>query len=367
MPPFDDQERTEPPTPRRRNEARQSGHVAKSQDLNVAVLLVAVFLGLYFLGRSSVEKLAALMTGLLTRAAGFEFDGDSLVGLFSWILGIIVTVVLPFALLALLVGVAANLFQVGFLLSGEPLKPSIGKISPLRGFRRIFSIRGVTRTSFGILKIVIVGAVLVWTVWDELTRVEGDNMMLLLHSDWGHSLAYGLEVVALMGIRGGTALLILAILDYAYQKWQHEKDLMMTRQEVREETLRMEGNPRVKERRRRVQQQIAYQRMAREVPKADVVITNPVHVAVAIQYDRTTMAAPRCIAKGRDHMARRLREIAMEHGVPVVERPELARALHSGVEVGQDIPPDFYRAVAEVLAYVYRISRRRGPVARGVA
>jgi flagellar biosynthetic protein FlhB len=178
-------------------------------------------------------------------------------------------------------------------------------------------------------------------------------------------MAYTFKVIILMGFRGVTALLILSLLDYAYQKWQYERDLMMTKQEVKDEMAEMEGNPKVKERRRKVQQQLALQRMLKDVRKADVVIANPTHFAVAIQYRKESMLAPLCLAKGQDLLAQRIREIALERGVPVVERPELARALYRAAEVGREIPPQFYHAVAEVLAYVYRLSGRPALAAQG--
>jgi flagellar biosynthetic protein FlhB len=164
-----------------------------------------------------------------------------------------------------------------------------------------------------------------------------------------------------MCLRASVAILVLAILDYGFQRWVFERDLRMTKSELKEELRRMEGDPRMKERRRKVQQQIAYQRMMRDVPKASVVVTNPTQIAVAIRYDDSEMAAPRVVAKGEGYIAQRIREVAMENGVPVVERRELARALYGAVEIGQEIPPQFYKTVAELLAYVYRLTGSRAP------
>jgi flagellar biosynthetic protein FlhB len=162
-----------------------------------------------------------------------------------------------------------------------------------------------------------------------------------------------------LGLKLAAIFVVLAVLDYMYQRWQYRQDLRMTKQEVREEMKRMEGDPLIREQRRHIQRQMAMRRMSAEVPKADAVITNPTHVAVAVRYDAETMAAPRVVAKGADLLAQRIREIAMEHGVPIVEKPALARALYRAVEVGQEIPVKFYRAVAEVLAFVYRIANRQ--------
>jgi flagellar biosynthetic protein FlhB len=221
---------------------------------------------------------------------------------------------------------------------------------------RVLSLRGVMRGAFGLVKIALIGAVLAFTLWNEMAGPHSPGMALLLTGSVPQAAAYALHLAASMGLKAVTAMLALAILDYGLQRLAHERDLRMTKAELKEELRRMEGDPKVKERRRRVQEQLRYQRMMREVPKADVVVANPTHVAVAIRYERAAMAAPRVVAKGEGYIAQRIREVAMENGVAVVERPELARALYGAVEVGEEIPPEFYKAVAELLAYVYRLA-----------
>lgn len=354
----DKDSRTEPATPKRLEDARSKGQIAKSQDLNVAFLMLAIFVSLFFAGERSVSGIKQIMAKYLNRLSTFSFDGVALVRTAAEILGEILNVVLPLVGLAFLVMVLSNLIQVGFLVTAEPMKPDMGKLNPLKGFGRILSLRGLAKVLFGILKVLVIGWILVWTLLGELAELKGENVIALLRVEESAALHYALRVIVLMGLRGVAALLVLAILDFTYQKWQHARDMRMTKQEVKEEMQQLEGDPKLKGRRRKVQQEIIVQNMMREVPRADVVIANPTHFSVAIRYDRKQMSAPRCVAKGQDLLARRIREIALQSSVPVVEKPALARSLHAAVEVGQEIPQEFYRAVAEVLAYVYQMSRR---------
>lgn len=358
MPPFEDGEKTEAPTPRKRADARRSGRVAKSQDVVVALMLLAIFGGLYFFAIPTISKIGQLMSGLFAELATMQITEESIPTLFGSVALNVVSIVLPFMLLSLVAGVVANLGQIGFLVTGETVKPNLNKLNPLAGLKRLFSLKAATRTLFGILKISVVGAILMWTLWEMLTRND-ESIVLLADAEWGSWVAYGADVVVTMGLRAVVALLILSVFDVVYQRWQYEKDLRMTKQELREEMHRLEGDPKVKERRRKVHQQIVQQRMMHEVPGADVVVTNPTHYAVAVKYDQGTMTAPRCVAKGEGFIAQRIREIALENDVPIVGRPELARTLFRVVEIGEEIPREFYTAIAEMLAYVYRIARRR--------
>ena len=214
------------------------------------------------------------------------------------------------------------------------------------------------RLVFGVFKLVVVGTVLAQGFRSIMSGEGTENLLILLSLDPFGAFDFANIALFTLGMKAAGALLVLAILDYAFQRWQHEQDLMMTKHEVREELKRMEGDPKLKDRRRRIQQRLALQRMMIDVPKADVVITNPTHVACAIQYDEKEMRAPRLVAKGRGLLARRIRELAVEHGVPVVEKPPLARLIHDTTEVGDEVPPDLYKPVAEVLAYVYRLGHR---------
>jgi flagellar biosynthetic protein FlhB len=349
--------KTEQPTARRLAEARNRGSVARSQDLNVAFLMLAVLVSLFLFGERILTKLRIVADLYLGGEVRFSFEPATVAGSFGRVVLQVLDVIYPVVLLIFVVMLLVNLFQVGFLLTTKPLAPELTKLSPLRGLSRIVSLRGGAKAALGVFKILVIGSVLVWTLWEEL--VAKDVLQFLYNDSSAHHSAhrYALSVILLMGFRAVIALLILALIDYIYQRWQFRRDLMMTKQEVKEEMLQMEGDPKMKGRRQSVHQDILRQSMMRDVPRSDVVITNPTHFAVAIRYDRRTMSSPRCLAKGRGVVAQRIREVAMENRVPVVQRPELARALYAAVEVGDEIPEEFYRAVAEVLAYVYRLSR----------
>jgi len=342
-------DRTEPATPRRRREARASGQVARSHDLTVAVLLLAGFIALALVGPPIWFSLLAITQASLDAGSASSVEE-----------------VLPFAaavavesfkrlapLLLILLGatLVSLLAQTGFLLTGQPLIPSLGKISPLSGIRRLFSVRSVMLAVVNFAKVLVVGVVAYLTLSGSTAAVlyafnfEFEDLFTL-----GSSLTYRL------GMRLSVALLILALFDYAWQRYRHEKDLRMTKEEVKDELRSMEGNPDIKRRQRQIQLQMAMRRLRKEVPKADVVVTNPTHVAVAIRYDAETMYAPQVVAKGADELALRIRQLAVEFGVPIVARPPLARALYESVAVGEYVPERLYRAIAEILAYVYELT-----------
>jgi flagellar biosynthetic protein FlhB len=231
--------------------------------------------------------------------------------------------------------------------------PDLNRINPVKGFAKLFDMQALIRLVLGILKMVAVAAIAVLTIWQTRHGILNSANLGI-----GALLGYSGGVIYMLCLRLAVAVLILGIIDYVWQRWKHEQDLKMTKQEIKEEFRRMEGDPMLKQRRRQVQQQLAQQRMRYDVPKADVVITNPTELAIAIKYDADAMAAPRVVAKGQGYMAAMIRQIAAEHGVPIVERKPLARALYNTVEVGQEIPREFYKAIAEVLAYVYEITQR---------
>jgi flagellar biosynthetic protein FlhB len=345
-----DEERNEPATPKRREEARQRGHVARSHDLSSAGVLLAAVAALWFFGRSLAGNLAGSAAQVLEGLAGVDGDREGLMLRFGSVLTGAFLGALPVLATLVIASLAVNLAQVGFLWAPGALLPKPERLDPAAGLARIFSLKGLARLVAGLLKVGLVGAVVGWTLWSERTR---------LHSlgDFAFEGVVGTAtgLMFTLSFRAALALLLLAVLDYGYQRWQYERDLRMSRQEVREELKRLEGDPRMKERRRGVQRQLALQRMMQSVPQATVVITNPTHVAVAVKYRQNEMEAPLVVAKGAELLAQRIRETALEHDVPVVERRELARTLYASVEVGQQIPPELYQAVAEILAFVFRL------------
>jgi flagellar biosynthetic protein FlhB len=352
-------DKTEAPTPRRREEAREQGNVARSTDLTAAALLLG---GLVLLNWTGANLFGA-MSGLVMRM----LSGESLAavrtetfdrGVIAVLAGI-GKALLPLFGGLLLVAVVVNVAQVGFHLSAKKLQPDLGALNPLKGFGRIFQGRGAMQLVMGVLKMALVGIA-------AYSAVHGRIGQIVTVQRLSHLQAFklGAELVYSIGIRVALLLLVLALIDYAWQRWQLEQSLKMTKQEVKDEMRRMEGDPKIKARRRQIAMQMAQKKLKKDVPTADVVITNPTEFAVALKYDEGQMHAPRVIAKGQGLMAKRIRELAIEAGVPILERKPLARALYKLVEVGHEIPEEFYSAVAEILAYVYELT---GKVNRKVA
>lgn len=360
MPPEQDfGEKTEPATPRKRQEARERGQVAKSNDLCIAVLLLGAFGTLFLLGEHMARDIGRLARDSFADVARFDFTATNVMTLFREKVLSVASIMAPFALVMAVVAFFVHFLQIGPIWSKTALAPDIERLSPVRGFKRIFSVRGMIRVIMGVGKLAIIGIMLYLILTRYVDPGESTSLFALLMDNPAGAFVKGKTAACQLGLICAAAMLVLAILDFAYQKMQHEKELRMSRQEVREELKRYEGDPKHKERRRRMQRQILFQRYQQEVPKADVVVTNPTHYAVAIAYDPGADAAPRVVAKGEGLLAQRIREVAMMAEVPVIERPVLARSLYRVVEVGQEIPHELYETVAEVLAYVWRLSGKQ--------
>jgi flagellar biosynthetic protein FlhB len=344
-------ERTEQPTSRRLSEARDRGQVAKSQDLTAATDLITAVVLIAAGGGAALAVFAGMLRRVLEgQAAGGWLDAASIRATVVWValqgLKVGAPALLAMALMALL----GQVVQVGWHVSGEPLAPKLTRLNPFTGIGRVFSRRNLTRTGVNSVKLVLVGIVAGTLIYRMLPAIAALPSLGLVAGMY-KTARMGLELaIWLLAI-----LLLLGFVDFFYQRWQHTRDLRMTRQEVKEERRSMEGDPEMKARRFRMARELAMHRIQQAVPKADVVVTNPTHFAVALQYDQGKMHAPRVVAKGADMLALRVRQVAAAHGVPIVERPPLARGLYWGVEVGREIDPEFYEAVAEVLAYVYRL------------
>ncbi|MCC6741400.1 MAG: flagellar biosynthesis protein FlhB [Planctomycetia bacterium] len=347
---FESEDRTEPATPRKLEEARERGHVARSADLNGALVLLASFIALHAFGPRFLDGLTVIARASFGRLDSLDLAPDTVAPRAAALLLLLARTLAPLLAAVLAVALAANWAQVGFLFSGEPLTPSLDRLNPFKGLARFFSARSAARLAQNILKLAVIGAVLGWTLWSRFPD------LLALPALPVPKIAAALADLAFaLGLRAAIALVALGVLDFVFQRWQYERDLRMSKQEVKEELKRLEGNPRIRERRRAIQRQIATQRMMQAVPKAAVVVTNPTHFAVALAYDEK-MAAPKIVAKGADLIAEKIREIAHEHDVPIVERPPLARELFK-CEVGKEIPPRMFEAVAEILAYVYSLKK----------
>ena len=350
-----DLERTEAPTPRRRQEARRDGNVARSGDLTSAGILLAAVLLLYVFGADVLGGLKVTVETMLSGSLSANPTRADDVGAIAPFLGQTVLVsLLPLVMGISAVGLVFSAGQVGLLLTGKPLVPNFGRISPLRGVKNLFDARSLMRLGMSLGKIAVIAGIAGVSISHGIVQITrlGELTAAAMVGVVG-------RMVFLLALKLAGALLLLALIDYAFQRWKHERDLRMSKQEVKDEMKRMEGDPMIKQRRTRVARQLALQRINQAVPGADVIVTNPTHFAVALRYDSQQMAAPKVVAKGADFLAMRIRQIAAANGVPIVERKELARALYKAVEVGQEIPPQFFGAVAEILAYVYRLSGRK--------
>jgi len=352
------QERTEPATPKRRREARESGKVARSQEVNSALVLLAGLGLLGLAGPFMLTRLMVLTRRLLGSSAEAQLRPELVAGYFGGGVTQVLGILAPVAGAVLLAGLAANFAQVGFVASWKPLAPRLDHLSPARGFARIFSKRSLVELLKSILKVALI-AILAWmTLKPEIPRfaaMEGQDPRPMF--------GYAATVALKLGLRVALALLFLALADYAFQRWEYEKGIMMSPKEVEEELRQSEGDPRIRARVRSVQREMARRRMMARVPTADVVVTNPIHLAVALKYDRETMRAPKVVAKGARLIAERIKEVARASGVPLVEDRPLARMLFK-VEVEQEIPVTLFRAVAELLATVYRLRQGIAGAAR---
>ncbi|MFH1090942.1 MAG: flagellar biosynthesis protein FlhB [Pseudomonadota bacterium] len=342
--------KTEKPTPKRLSDARSKGQVSKSMEINSCVVLLAAVFTIYFASSYMYSHLAGLLTRTFSNVAQTSLEGpDLFVFLLDnlWAVGALLA---PLVIMVAIAGLAANLLQIGPLFTVHPLQPSLSKLNPISGLSRLFSARSLMELFKSLVKIAIIGSIAYLTIRKELINLVplGDASPEQI---WQFMLALAFEIF----LKTCWALLVLALLDLAFQKWQHVRDLRMSREEIKEEMKQTEGDPLVKARIRSVQRDTARRRMMAAVPKADVVVTNPSHLAVALLYEVKKAEAPVVVAKGRALVAEKIKSTARAHGVPIIEDKPLAQALYKMVEVGQTIPVLFYQAVAEVLAAVYRL------------
>jgi flagellar biosynthetic protein FlhB len=349
MPEGSGGDKSEAPTPRRRTEAREQGNVAKSQDLTAAVGLLSGLLLLQAFGQSIFKQLLDI-TGLIglpvIRVGDLVAPVSSTASAVMWML-------LPFLLLLMVATIGAILIQHGWVYAPKKMKPDLSKLDPIKGAQQIFSGQALARFVMGLLKLVILGAIAYYVLRDKVEQLLASGGLGALGV-----LSLGSSMVYDLALKLAIVLLVLAILDFLWARYRHEESLKMTKQEVRDEMKRMDGDPAVKRRQREAQMRIAMQRINTDVPQADVIVTNPTEYAVALRYDEDAMDAPRVVAKGVDLLAARIRQVAQTHGIPIVQRPPLARALYAQCDPGQVVPPALYKAVAEVLAYVYQLTGR---------
>ncbi len=344
-------DKTEAPTARKRSEAREQGNIARSADLTASVLLIGVLMLLKQFGPGLIAALKLLVEETLSIESLSNLRTDDVGhGLLRAVV-IAGAAMAPFFAGVVLIAVVINLVQVGWFLNTKKLRPNLAALNPLKGIGKLFG-KSQTLVQLGmtLLKLSLVAVVAYFAV-------RGKVEQILSLQGLGISQVFGLgaEVIYFVGIRIGLLLLVLAIIDYAYQRFRVERELKMTKQEVKDEMRRMEGDPKLKGRRRQIAAQMATQRLTNEVTTADVVVTDANEFAIALKYDITAMHAPRVIAKGHGFLASRIRDAAVTAGVPLVERKPLARALYKRCDAGHDVPEQYYAAVAEILAYVYEL------------
>ncbi len=344
-----DQEKTEKATPKKRQEARKKGQVAKSREIPSVLVLLSALSVFYFAGGWMFNQLGDIMRSVYQQIAYIQLGVESTHALLWQLFLKIIVLLAPLIATVAVAGVCGNIAQTGLMFTGETMSPKFSKMNPLKGIKRLFSISSLVELLKSILKVAIIGGVSY-----AMLRGEMDKIPALIELDIMSILSFFGRVALKLGFYTCLVLIILAALDLFFQIWKHERDLRMTKQEVKDEFKQREGDPMVRSRIRAAQREMAMQRMMEAVPDATVVITNPTHLAIALKFDRN-MPAPLVVAKGAGHIAAKIRTIATEHDIPVIEQKPLARAMYKDVEIGQQIPVELYQAVAEVLAYVYRL------------
>ncbi|MFH5183185.1 flagellar biosynthesis protein FlhB [Paenibacillus sp. TAB 01] len=343
-------EKTEPASPKKRQESRQKGQVAKSMELPAAFILFFTFLSFMIFGGYMKEHLMQLFRSVFYDYLLWDLTIENVTVLLKTLFVQSMLLMIPIFLVTMVVAVFSNYLQIGFLFTGDPLMMKFSKLNPIEGAKKIFSMRTLVDFGKSVLKMSMIGYVVYSSLWGEkshlldLASLPLENVFLFTAS-----------VTLKLGIKIGLVLIVLAIFDYMFQKYEFEKSIRMSKQDIKDEYKKTEGDPLIKGKIREKQRRMALQRMMQEVPKADVIITNPTHFAVAIKYDAKNMQAPTVIAKGTDYMALKIKQIAKEHSIITMENKPLARALYAEVEIGDAIPAEMFQAVAEVLAYVYKM------------
>ena len=351
------EEKTEKATPKKREKAREEGQVAKSQEVSTAAMLI--------FGFSALAIFSGLLLGMILDLIyyGFEmvpvmqadFNNEYLARHIAWGFGRIILIALPIFAVTATVSVIINLLQVGWKVTSKPLKPKFSKLNPIKGFKKIFGLQALVNFGKSLLKLILIGVVVYVIITSEANVIPA-----LFDVAFSEAISYIGALLIRIGITIGVLYIFIALLDWAYTKWKHEKDLKMSKKELKDEWKQMEGHPEVKRRIRQKMREVSMRRMMQGLPQADVIITNPTHYAVALKYDMMGLrGAPVLIAKGVDFMAKRIRDAAIEYDIPIVENPPLARAIYDDVDLEEEIPEELYVAVAEIMAYVFKLKNRQ--------
>ncbi len=344
------QEKTEEATPHRIRKSREDGQVAKSMELSSVAIVGLGFLTMFALGPMVIDQMKELMTHTFTTAPSVHLNAGSFVLVLRDTVVTFFVTIGPFMLSMVVIGTLINISQVGIRFTTKPLEPKFDKLDPIAGFKRVFSSKVVVEYIRDIVKVLLVGYVAYVIITDDVM----DFFELMDSPTERFAQQFG-SLALLLALKIAASLLTLAVFDFAFQRFQHKKKLRMTKQEIRDESKDTDGNPVLKGRIRQAQRDLARKRMMQDVPTADVVITNPTHFAIALKYDKSSMEAPTVVAKGQRLIAQRIKELARESGVPVIENKPLARTLFKVCEIGATIPAKLYKAVAEILAHVYQL------------
>jgi len=349
-------EKTEPATEKKLSDARKEGQVAKSREIANCMGLMSLFLVLKFyvgtMGTRFLEMFQAVYSNIPGTLVfwGGNMPQDEMRLFFNQMMVEVLLIILPILLIGLVVAFVCDVAQVKWKVTTKPLQPKLSKLNPLKGFKKIFSVNALVELLKALLKIGLIIYITYAYLKDKLVLVY-----YLYDMPLTQALSLAAETVTDLGIRIAAIYMVIALADYIYQKVKFKQDMRMTKQEIKDEYKQAEGDPQVKGRIRQKMQEASRRRMMQDLPRADVVITNPTHFAVAIRYDADEADAPVVLAKGSDHLAARIKEIARENHIEIVENKPLARMLYANVEVGQMVPPELYQAVAEVLAFVYQL------------
>lgn len=349
-------DKTHDATPYRRQQAREEGQVVRSQDLASAGLLIVGLLIVWYFSHGLADFLGRLTQDHLGGEAWLNLDSQTATHYAASVAARLAVGLLPLLGLLVVAAIAAHMGQFGFLYLPQKLALDWQRLNPISNAQRMFSLTSVVHLGFGMLKVALILTVAGWNLWGERGR-----LMNLSSETTGEIAAYLLHVLLWTSLKIGGALATLALFDYGYQWWQHEQDLKMTTQELKDEVKTQQGDPQIAQRRKQVARQMVLRRLSTAVPKADVIVTNPTELAIALQYDPEKMAAPIVVAKGAGVLAQRIRRLGLENNVPIVERKELARALYAHVDLGQAVPAEQYAAVAEVIRYVYQLKKKTLP------
>lgn len=346
-------ERTEQATAKRRSDFRKKGQVAQSKEVQTAAMMVTTLLLWFFYAPLFWKNLSLSLAGIWKMCGSYEVTPNAVVNLFTLVMQQGGLLMAPLFLLVLVVGMFSSVLQIGWLFTGKPLQPDFSKLNPIAGAARFVSKKSLIEVVKSLAKVLLIGVVSYKVVFSEF-----DKALLLIDMDVIETVRFLGRVAAGVLIKASGILVLLGLFDFLFVRWEMEQKMKMTKQEQKEEFKEAEGDPHIKSRIRSLQQQMSRKRMMAEVPKADVIVTNPTHLSVALRYDRETMDAPQIVAKGADHLAMRIREIATENHIPLVENKPIARTLYK-VEIGQPVPEEMFKAVAEILAYVYGLPGRK--------